>query len=135
MATLPGVIATYVKNGDRYRLDSLQHDDDRGRERWWSAHGQELVDTMCFSGSADVVGLLADKTSYGAFGDHGGAQRDVQRIPMAMYMPGMKHAVNNAKIRLVDMMPTILKTMGIKKARTPWTGARTTEAPEVIRAF
>ncbi len=42
---------------------------------------------------------------------------DVQRIPMAWYMPGMKHAVNNAKMRLVDMMPTIMKTMGIKADR------------------
>ena len=57
---------------------------------WWTAHGQELVDTMCWAGSADVVGLLADNTSYGVFGDHGGAQKDVQRIPMAFFMPKMQ---------------------------------------------
>ena len=85
---------------------------------WWTAHGQELVNTMAFSGSADVVGLLADTTSYGAFGDHGGAQKDVQRIPMAWYMPGMKHVVDKSGFRLVDMMPTILKTMGIPAKMT-----------------
>ena len=114
MTTLPGVIATYVKNGDRYKLYSSSATMTAAERAWWALTGQELVDTMCFAGSAEIVGLLADKTSYGAFGDHGGAQMDVQRIPMAWYMPGMKHAVNNAKIRLVDIMPTILKTMGIK---------------------
>ena len=114
MTTLPGVIATYVKNGDRYKLHSSSPDMTASERLWWAATGQQLVDSMCFAGSAEVVGLLADKTSYGAFGDHGGAQMDVQRIPMAWYMPGMKHSVNNAKMRLVDIMPTILKTMGIK---------------------
>ena len=122
MATLPGVIATYIKNGDRYRLDSSSTSMTPQERLWWAATGQQLVDSMCFSGSAEVVGLLADKTSYGAFGDHGGAQKDVQRIPMAWYMPGMKHAADKSKIRLVDMMPTILKTMGIK-ATEPMDGS------------
>jgi hypothetical protein len=114
MTDLPGVIATYIKNGDRYKLYSSSPTMTAAERAWWALTGQELVDTMCFAGSADLVGLLADKTSYGVFGDHGGAQMDVQRIPMAWYMPGMKHSVNNAKMRLVDIMPTILKTMGIK---------------------
>ena len=57
---------------------------------------------------------------------------DVQRIPMAWYMPGMKHSVNNAKIRLVDIMPTILKTMGIKADRAHGRDGVFAEAPEVI---
>jgi hypothetical protein len=114
MATLPGVIATYVKNGDRYKLYSSSSTMTPAERLWWAAHGQELVDTMCFSGSSELVGLLADYTGYGAFGDHGGAQMDVQRIPMAWYMPGMKHAVDKTGFRLVDITPTILKTMGIK---------------------
>jgi len=113
METLPGVIATYILNGDRYKYYSALPTMTAAENAWWTAHGQELVNTMAFSGSADVVGLLADTTSYGAFGDHGGAQKDVQRIPMVWYMPGMKHAVDKSAIRLVDIMPTILKTMGI----------------------
>ena len=58
---------------------------------WWEMTGQHLVDTMAFSGSADVVGLLANKTVYAVYGDHGGAQKDVQRIPMAFYAKGIKH--------------------------------------------
>ncbi|MBE3034092.1 MAG: alkaline phosphatase family protein [Actinobacteria bacterium] len=123
MQALPGVIATYIKNGDRYKLYSSSTMT-AAEEAWWMAHGQELVNTMCFSGSGDIVGLLADKTGYGVFGDHGGAQKDVQRIPMAWYMPGIKHAVNKAGFRLVDIMPTILKTMGIKaKATDPMDGS------------
>jgi hypothetical protein len=112
MATLPGVIATYAKDGDRYALVS------RGamtvaERKWWAAHGQELVDTMAFDGSADVVGLLADYTSYGAFGDHGGAQMDVQRIPMVFYASGMQRLERGTPFRLVDIMPTILRTMNV----------------------
>jgi predicted AlkP superfamily pyrophosphatase or phosphodiesterase len=124
MGTLPRVIATYIKNGDRYKLYSSSAAMTAAERLWWAATGQQLVDSMCFSGSAEVVGLLADKTSYGAFGDHGGAQKDVQQIPMAFYMPGMKHADNHAMIRLVDIMPTILKTMGIKaKESDPMDGS------------
>ena len=38
----------------------------------------------------DVVGLLHDKTSYGVYGDHGGAQESVQRVPMVFWTPGMR---------------------------------------------
>jgi hypothetical protein len=114
MEKLPGVIATYIKNGDRYQLFSSLPTMTAAERVWWMAHGQELVDTMCFSGSADLVGLLADKTSYGVYGDHGGAQKDVQSIPMAWYMPGLKHAVSMTPLRLVDIMPTMLNALGIK---------------------
>ena len=117
MATLPGVIATYVKSErwDRYVLTcSRTSTRMNGSElMWWLLHGQELVNTMAFAGSADVVGLLADKTSYGVFGDHGGAQKDVQSIPMVMYNPSISCSVDNSRIRLVDVMPTVLRTMGI----------------------
>jgi Type I phosphodiesterase / nucleotide pyrophosphatase len=118
METLPGVIATYVKNGDTYKQYSALTTMPAADRPWWMAHGQELVNTMCWSGSADVVGLLADYTSYGVYGDHGGAQQDVQRIPMVFSMPGMKRAVSNSGFRLVDIMPTILKSMGIKADKT-----------------
>lgn len=118
MRTLPGVIATYVKadDGSHYTLDTATKTSTRmtaGEFAWWKAHGQELIDTMAWSGSADVVGLLANRTSYGAFGDHGGAQMDVQRIPMVFYNPSLKAVQRAAKARLVDLMPTIMRTMGL----------------------
>ena len=54
------------------------------------------------------------RTSYGVYGDHGGAQKEVQRIPMAWCMPGMKHMVNTSRMRTVDIMPTFLRALGIK---------------------
>ena len=113
MEKLPSVIATYVKVGDTYDCYSTSPSMSSTDRSWWQAHGQELVDTMCWAGSADVVGLLAGYTSYGVFGDHGGAQFDVQRIPMAFFTPGMQHRVDQAQIRLVDVMPTVLEAMDI----------------------
>jgi arylsulfatase A-like enzyme len=52
------------------------------------------------------------------YADHGGAQMDDQRIPMAWYMPGMKHRVSKESLRLVDIMPTMLEAMGIKATDT-----------------
>ena len=55
---------------------------------WWKEHGQEIVDTEAAPYGPDVIGLLADDTSYGVAGDHGGAQKPVQRIPIVFYGAG-----------------------------------------------
>jgi hypothetical protein len=116
MRAMPGVIATYIKadDGSHYTLDHANVGKMTMAEyAWWKAHGKELVNTMCWPGSADVVGLLKNQTSYGAIGDHGGAQKDVQRIPMVFYNPSLAPAVRTAPARLVDLMPTIMKTMDL----------------------
>lgn len=116
MRTLPGVIATYIRDGDHYNLDTATKTSTKmtlAEFIWWRQHGQELVNAMAFDGAADVVGLLADNTGYGVYGDHGGAQKGGQKIPMVIFGPGVKHEVNPAGFRLVDIMPTVLKTMGI----------------------
>jgi arylsulfatase A-like enzyme len=115
MRTLPGVIATYIRQGDRYELDSTRTSTPmtRRERRWWRRHGQELVDTMAADYSADVVGLLADRTSYGVYGDHGGAQEEVQRIPMVFWADGLRHASPGARFRSVDILPTVLRTLGL----------------------
>jgi hypothetical protein len=114
MKTLPGVIATYIRRGDHYVMHSYGTMTESEFE-WWESTGQHLVDTMAFSGSADVVGLLANKTVYAVYGDHGGAQKGVQRIPMAYYAKGIKHKDATANAQLVDIMPTILRAMGIRE--------------------
>jgi len=114
MRSLPGVIATYIRRGDHYVLHSTGTMTTAERT-WWMATGQHLVNTMAFAGSADVVGLLANRTVYAAYGDHGGAQKDVQRIPMAFWAKGIGHREATAKAKLVDIMPTILKAMGIRQ--------------------
>jgi hypothetical protein len=117
MGTLPGVIATYRKSADstRYVLHSARTSTRMNPSElaWWQLHGQELVNTMAFEGSADVVGLLKDRVGYGVFGDHGGAQKQVQRIPMIVYNPSIPSFINGSAMRTVDIMPTVLRTMGI----------------------
>jgi hypothetical protein len=112
MKTMPGVIATYIREGNHYVLASTNAMS-AAEKSWWKAHGQELVDTMAWSGAADVVGLLKDKTSYGVYGDHGGAQQDVQRIPMVFWAKGIHPATKGTEFRLVDVLPTVLRNMGI----------------------
>jgi hypothetical protein len=112
MKTMPGVIATYIRDGDHYVLAS-KNKMTSAESSWWTERGQELVDTMAFAGGPDVVGLLKDRTGYGIYGDHGGAQQDVQRIPMVMWAQGIKPAVKGTKFRLVDVLPTVLRNMGI----------------------
>jgi len=112
MKTMPGVIATYIRDGDHYVLAS-KNKMTSAESSWWTARGQELVDTMAFAGGPDVVGLLKDRTGYGIYGDHGGAQQDVQRIPMVMWAKGITPSLRGTKFRLVDVMPTVLRNMGI----------------------
>jgi len=118
MATLPGVIASYYRTGGHYTLrwriagDRLS-DSER---RWFWAHAKEIVNTEAANYGPDVIGLLHDNTSYGAAGDHGGAQRSVQRIPMVFYGAGVRAGTHpSASIRAVDIMPTVLREMGIRE--------------------
>jgi arylsulfatase A-like enzyme len=115
MLGMPGVIATYWKNpsGKRFQLQGT-NSMTRSEKEWWKAHAQSIVDTMAAPDGPDVVGLLHDKTSYGVYGDHGGAQESVQRVPMVFWMPGMKADATSESFRTPDVMPTILAAMGIR---------------------
>ena len=59
---------------------------------WWKDHGQGIVDSMAAPNGPDIVALLHDKTSYGVYGDHGGAQESVQRVPMVFWAPSLAMA-------------------------------------------
>ena len=61
----------------------------------------------------DVVGLVATDVTYGVIGDHGGHNKLIQNIPMVFYGPGIGSKDPDDQMRLVDVTPTILKTMGI----------------------
>jgi arylsulfatase A-like enzyme len=130
MATLGGVRATYYRTGRSYRLhwQAPRSEWRRSEWRWHRQHAQEIVDTMAAGYAADVVGLLADRTSYGVAGDHGGTQRSVQRIPIVFAGAGVKPGTTpNAAMRSVDIMPTILTELGIKKTR--WTDGTSKRVP------
>ena len=114
MAGLPDVIATYRLDGGRYRLVAAKPWRMTGRELLnWALRGQELVDTMAAPYGPDVVGLLKDDTSYGVAGDHGGHQRAVQDIPIVFAGAGAGSRDSLHPIRSVDILPTVLRTMGI----------------------
>jgi hypothetical protein len=114
MARLPDVIATYRLDGRRYRLVTANPGAmSFGELAYWLAHGQEIVDTMAAPYAADVVGLLRDNTSYGVAGDHGGAQRPVQRIPIVFAGAGVGPRDSSYPLRSVDILPTILRKLGI----------------------
>ena len=111
---LPGVIAGFHTDGaqDDYVLYGTNRMS--GSERsWFARHGEELVDTMAAPYGPDVTALLKTDVTYGVMGDHGGHNRLVQNIPMIFTGPGVGSRDSNREIRLVDVMPTILETMGI----------------------
>jgi arylsulfatase A-like enzyme len=113
MAGLPGVIATYRLAGDRYRLVSTNQmsPSERG---WWRERAQGIIDGMAGPSAPDVVGLLKDDVSYGAYGDHGGAQREVQRVPMVFWSKATASGTDSrARFLTPDVMPTILRVLGI----------------------
>ena len=113
MKTLPGVIASYYRTGDHYALAGTNSMTPRERW-WWNQHGQTIVDTMASSNGPDVVGLLHNRTSYGVYGDHGGATEESQRVPMVFWSPGMAfHNNTSATFHTTDVLPTILRAMGI----------------------
>ena len=85
-----------------------------GERRWFNQHAQELVDTMAAPYGPDVVGLLHNDTTYGVYGDHGGHQEQVQNIPIIFSWSGLQGGARpSTALRSVDILPTILTTMGI----------------------
>jgi hypothetical protein len=111
---LKGAVAAYYRSGDGFALYGANKMT-ASENAWWRVHGQEIVDTMASPNGPDVVALLHDRTSYGVYGDHGGAQESVQRVPMVFWSPSLGHGVSTARpFRTLDVLPTILETMGIK---------------------
>jgi predicted AlkP superfamily pyrophosphatase or phosphodiesterase len=130
MATLGGVRASYYRVGRHYvpRWRAPRKAFSASEWRWFRAHAQEIVDTEAAPYGPDVVGLLANRTSYGVAGDHGGAQESVQRIPVVFYGAGVRPgAAPRAAIRSVDLLPTILRDLGIR--RTHWMDGRSYAIP------
>ena len=117
MRRLPDVIAAYRRAGAHYVRVGRTGRMSKRERRWWRAYGQRLVDTMAAPYGPDVVGLLRDETSYGVKGDHGGHQRRIQEIPLAFSWPGLRPAARRERLRSVDILPTVLKTMGIRRFR------------------
>ena len=113
MSEAGGVIATYWRDGDHYVLGAT-NPMTKSEEKWWKKNGQSIIDGMAADNGPDVVGLLHDDTGYGAYGDHGGATEEVQRVPVIFWTPGDKHGNKTGEdFQTPDIMPTILRELGI----------------------
>jgi Type I phosphodiesterase / nucleotide pyrophosphatase len=111
---MPGVIASFSLNDAQDDYDLFGTNNPTGQERaWFARYGERLVDTMAAPFGPDVVGLLETDVTYGTLGDHGGHQELVQNIPMIFSGPGIGSMDSQKRIRLVDVLPTVLDTMGI----------------------
>ena len=82
-------------------------------KKWFQEHAEELVDTMAAPNGPDVVGLVATDVTYGVMGDHGGHNKLTQNIPGVFFGPGVSKKDSKLELRHVDILPTILETMGI----------------------
>jgi hypothetical protein len=113
MGRLPGVIASYYRQGGHYVLANT-NPMTRSERRWWRREAQTIVDGMAADNGPDVVGLLHDDVSYGAYGDHGGFNEEVQRVPMVFWQKGVDHASPRVSFRTTDILPTVLRAMGMR---------------------
>ena len=115
MKDLPGVIATYWRDGDEFVL-SHKSVIPANERKWFNRNAQDIVNTMADVNGPDIVGLLRDKVSYGAYGDHGGASQSVQEVPMVFWSADQAYANNtSATFHTPDVMPTILQALGIEQ--------------------
>ena len=116
MEDLPDVTAVWRRDGSHFdRVSPVRRDRMTGPENaWFSRKAQELVDTQAAPYGPDLVATLRDNTTYSVAGDHGGIQRASQQIPIVFAGGGVSHKDLQAEVRSIDIMPTILRTMGIK---------------------
>ena len=115
MLDVPGVIASYRRHDGHYDLAG-KNAMTKSEEKWWKKTAQDIVDTMAADNGPDVVGLLHDDTSYGVFGDHGGATEEVQHVPMVFWTADDKKGhVSHEEFQTPDVLPTILKQLDIKQ--------------------
>ncbi len=113
---MPGVTGVWTRNGDHYDLvakPNLAAMRSPGEVSWFQRNAQALVDTEAAAYGPDVIATLADDMTYSIAGDHGGIQRRAQQIPIVFAGAGPTSTDLQAEIHSVDIMPTVLRAMGI----------------------
>ncbi len=117
MSRLPDSSAAWMKAGGRYRLASKVRWDRMGprEERWFRRNAHDLLNTGAARYGADVIANLVNNTTYSVAGDHGGVQRQVQRIPIVFAGGSLSGQDLPGRVRSVDIMPTVLRAMGIEQ--------------------
>jgi arylsulfatase A-like enzyme len=116
MGTMADVTAVWRRDGDHFtRVSKVRWDrmSSGGERAWFARHAQELVDTEAADYGPDLIATLPDDTTYSIAGDHGGIQRATQQIPIVFAGAGLSSRDLHAEVRSVDIMPTVLREMGI----------------------
>jgi hypothetical protein len=117
MRDMPAVTAVWRRHGSHYdRVTPVRWDRmaTHGERNWFARKAQELVNTSAADYGPDLIATLPDDTTYSVLGDHGGIQRASQQIPIVFAGAGLSSKDLGAEVRSVDIMPTILKAMGIR---------------------
>ncbi len=117
MQSMAAVTAVWRRHGDHYdRVSPVRWDRMRtgGERSWFADKAQELVDTQAAVYGPDLIATLPDDTTYSVLGDHGGIQRAAQQIPIVFAGAGLSSKDLHSEVRSVDIMPMILRAMGIQ---------------------
>ena len=116
MKKLPAVTAVWRRDGDHFtRVSPVRWERmlTKGERGWFTSKAQELLDAEAADYGPDLIATLPDDTTYSVLGDHGGIQRASQQIPIVFAGAGLPSRDLKVPFRSVDIMPTILKAMGI----------------------
>ena len=117
MQSMAAVTAVWRLHGDHYdRVSPVRWDrmNSSGERKWFADKAQELVDTEAAVYGPDLIATLPDDTTYSVKGDHGGIQRAAQQIPIVFAGAGLSSQDLHSEVRSVDIMPMILRAMGIE---------------------
>jgi hypothetical protein len=117
MRTMPAVTAVWRRHGSHYdRVSPIRWDrmSSAGERQWFADKAQELVDTEAAVYGPDLIATLPDDTTYSIAGDHGGIQRATQQIPIVFAGADLSSRDVYSEVRSVDIMPMILRAMGIR---------------------
>jgi len=116
MDKMPGVSAVWVRTPDKehFKRWSVHSNRMTGPERaWFAQKAQTLLDSTAAPYGADVIATLLDDTTYSVADDHGGIQRRTQQIPIVFAGGGVGSKDLRGAVRSVDIMPTVMRDMGI----------------------
>lgn len=121
VSQLPGVAEVYTlnKTGKNYHyIRTFRSFKLKGKElEWANKHNSDLLETFAVAGGPNVVALLLDGHGYGFYGDHGGTQEWVQKIPLILRAPNIlpeKRGITLPhEVRLVDINPMLSRLLGL----------------------
>jgi hypothetical protein len=121
VSQLPGVAEVYTlqKTGKDYHyIRTSRSLNLKGKElEWANKHNSDLLESFAVRGGPNIVALLFDGHGYGFYGDHGGTQEWVQRVPLIIKAPNILPEKRGTTLpqeaRLVDINPMVSRLLGL----------------------